>query len=126
MWIPKSKEELEKSSSNTITIKGILFGAGIIYIVYLFKLIFHNLIEHGEFKVDRATLCLAFIVPIVIILFYNFIALFHKNDNLKDGIKYNNSTVVCIKCNKVKTFDNIEKCNCGGSFELLSKMKWID
>lgn len=34
--------------------------------------------------------------------------------------------VVCPRCNKTKRWDRVARCECGGRFEKLEHMKWID
>lgn len=41
-------------------------------------------------------------------------------------LKKSNTTVVCEKCNKLKTKDDVINCECGGFFYNIKEMKWIE
>ena len=36
------------------------------------------------------------------------------------------SSLICDKCGKIKRYDKIENCDCGGHFVFLEEMKWIE
>ncbi len=59
---------------------------------------------------------------ILVIVIYAFFFLILKIDkNEKSGLKY-----VCDKCNKLTDKVADHKCDCGGEFIHINKMKWID
>ena len=35
-------------------------------------------------------------------------------------------TLICMKCNRVKNYDNVLSCSCGGEFIYLDEMKWTE
>ena len=37
-----------------------------------------------------------------------------------------NATVICQRCNRIKTNDGQTQCRCGGTFVALPKMKWVN
>ena len=38
----------------------------------------------------------------------------------------NSDTVICMKCGNAKHGFSNHKCKCGGDFEFLSKLKWVE
>ena len=36
------------------------------------------------------------------------------------------TTLICVKCKKIKRYDKIKNCECGGHFVFLDEMKWIE
>ncbi len=36
------------------------------------------------------------------------------------------SSLLCESCGKIKRFNKIKKCDCGGSLVLLDEMKWVE
>jgi hypothetical protein len=36
------------------------------------------------------------------------------------------TTLICVKCKKIKGYDKVKVCDCGGHFKFLDQMKWIE
>jgi hypothetical protein len=36
------------------------------------------------------------------------------------------TTLICIKCKKIKGYDKVKDCDCGGHFVFLDEMNWIE
>ena len=126
MWIPKTDEELKvdiKQREKTARYCGML----IFFLIPVFELVqnkfFGTQAYRGAsfgptlswvqiFNMMPGMLCISSIGGI---LFYLALR------------KYNiNTTKLCPKCGKLKRFNKVENCECGGKFRLLNELKWID
>ncbi|MDD4971960.1 MAG: hypothetical protein PHT07_21245 [Paludibacter sp.] len=126
MWVPKTDEELKfdlKQREKDAKLTGIL----VFSLILIFEVIQNKFV--GTLAYRGASLgptmtwqeilrMIPELLPFMSIggiLFYLAIRKFN-----------NNTTQVCTKCGKLKRFDKVEICDCGGKFRLLNEMKWIE
>ena len=129
MWVKRKAEEQKKAEEYTAKLKkktSALFSlaTGII-ITAVFTFTYSRLASiqlGGIFIVPRNEIInqfrLALIIGIIIGGMVYFLCI--SSNNVRK------STLVCTVCNQVKNDDGIYTCNCGGQFEDITRMKWVD
>jgi hypothetical protein len=123
MWILKTKEELKKEKRKN---RSILVPVGFSILIFLGGLI--DAIVFRDTKVlglDFGYIFLLLIASVVLGMLLWFLILTGRRifvSNIFDSTP----TVVCLICNKKKTNDDHMNCECGGRFEFMENLKWVD
>jgi hypothetical protein len=116
MWIRKSPTEvrLEKRAKLLYaTCWDVLLGVGLWYVLVRLSVIF-GLVESSK----AVSGCIAGAVAAVLLP-----AAWYSSRPARDKRA---STMVCDRCNALKTADDQPNCNCGGYYVVLPKMKWVN
>lgn len=128
MWLKKTEQEIQNEKNNT---KPSLVAPVVTLICVFFILTISNLTGFSKFQVSdkpKDLFELFFLLPeiifksIVAAIIIYLIQLYFPID----FFKRQETTVICDKCNKTKTEDDISKCICEGEFIKISKMKWTE
>ena len=126
MWKPKTDEELNldlKQREKTARLCGILcVFLFLILEVFVNKFIGTQAYRGASFGPTMTWMQILRMIPRLLsfssiggILIYLALRKFN-----------NNTTQICLKCGKLKRFNKVEDCDCGGKFRLLNEMKWIE
>jgi amino acid permease len=126
MWIPKTEEEIKEFAKEKEK-KARIFGA--FYALFIFIIVIF-IAKYVGFKED-------ILAPHG--QKYTWTQIFHNLPkfsifSLVFGIviyfsvrKYRQmSSLICDKCRKIKVYDKVRDCNCGGHFVFLDEMNWIE
>lgn len=128
MWIPKKNEEIknenikkEKSARKTGLISAIFF-----FILYI--IVSKYIGTKGRIGGDSPlgpTMNWNEILDFLPVIF--FLSLFLGLSVYLFERKFRQvSSLLCDSCGKIKRFDKIKDCDCGGHFVFLDDMKWVD
>jgi hypothetical protein len=115
MWVQKTPTEVSLEKRIALlraTGLDILLGVGLWYGLVRFAMFF-GLLSRKSFSVYIGCAVIAVILPAT---WYSSRRAWRKRA----------STMVCDRCNAVKTADNQSNCNCGGHYFPLQEMKWVD
>jgi len=123
MWIEKTRYELntaEKKSRLRRGFMALLCWAGLAYLSASAGF-WHNL------DLGFITLPVKSVVPGAVLPWLIAAALIGALFWLRQTNPSNKpQTVVCPLCNRVKTNDGIQRCDCGGVFRGIGEMKWVE
>ena len=137
MWVKKTEEEIENSKKEDEFVAGIritpLNGGIFIFIfVFILEVSWDMLIGKSKSRFylpadyvrEKVTLSeLPSMLPEYLVISSIIGILAYLGTK---GYKKNSNTFMCQKCYKVKTDDKNYKCECGGEFIEIHKMKWIE
>lgn len=137
MWVKKTEEEIENSKKEDEFVAGIIItplngGIFIFIFVFILEVSWDMLIGKSKSRFylpadyvrEKVTLSeLPSMLPEYLVISSIIGILAYLGTK---GYKKNSNTFMCQKCYKVKTDDKNYKCECGGEFIEIHKMKWIE
>ena len=140
MWIRKTDEEIENSNKEDEFVAGIRltpFKIGIFFFffVLILEVAFDMLIgkSKGRFYLpadyvrEKVTFSeLPSMLPQYLVLSSVLGILIYIITRKLKGYKMYPNTYICQKCYKVKSDDKNYKCECGGEYIEINKMKWVE
>jgi hypothetical protein len=115
MWIRKSPTEVSLEKRTRLlraTILDVLFGVSLWYGLVQLS-IFLGLLSRNSLSGYIGCAVIAVVLP----------AAWYSNKRARHGRA---GTMVCDRCNALKTSDDQPNCNCGGQYLILPEMKWIN
>lgn len=115
MWIRKSYTEVQSEKRSRLlraTCFDILLGGGLWYLLVRL-LAFCGILPAHSISLYIGCAVVAFILP----------AAWFAN---RKGYGKRAATLVCDRCNALKTADNQTTCYCGGTYIPLPEMKWVN
>jgi hypothetical protein len=118
MWIKRKTCELTqaKRDRKREKIKSAIIFAIIVSVPLIFVFGTKGALDQGSFLVPLAKIPFRFPFIIMFGVFLGLIRYFLPGKPV----------VVCPKCGVTKYLDNFQQCACGGHFENIEEMKWID
>lgn len=129
MWVYESPEKIEANKKGKGS-KDLWVSTGIVSPFILICIIFTQKIGHWNksyvrYYAPKSWNEIIFNLPYYLIASF-IIGLFFSYFVLKRSNAVDTQTVICLKCGKSKMNDNKQFCECGGKFEFLYKLKWVD
>ena len=128
MWIRRDKFELEKERKRYRSIRKPFLYAVVIFLCTSFILkIGFNKWGGPSFdpifwnKFFSTGLPASFLTSFVFFFLFYFWQLYTKRPMMEGA-----PLLICTTCFKTKIFDNNLSCECGGEFENIDVMKWVD
>ncbi|MBU2511971.1 hypothetical protein KJ966_11590 [bacterium] len=125
MWIKKNSEELkglEKDNKNDVCIESLLWG---LISFLLFSIVDKIGYSKTFVSIDPIPwneffehLPIIFCISLIIAVVYWYFK--------KDASIFEKKSLICPSCENVKKEDGVRSCECGGTFEDLETMKWVD
>jgi hypothetical protein len=128
MWIPKTEEELKelaKEREKGARILGVTGTLFIILIIVIDAKYFGIKIEKSPIPLTQPIYTWSQILkslPRISIFASIFGLLVYFGVRKFRQI----SSLICDKCGKIKRYDKVENCDCGGQFIFLEEMNWIE
>ena len=140
MWIRKTEEEIENSKKQDEFVAGIKItplksGIFISIFVFILEVSWDMLIgkSKGRFYLpvdyvrEKVTLSeLPSMLPEYLVLSSVLGIFMYLITRKLKGYKMYPDTCICQKCYKVKSDDKNYKCECGGEYIEINKMKWVE
>ncbi len=125
MWIKKTAEELEELESDNkkdVYIESIFWGIitflGISIVVKIGYSKKFGTIDPISWNEFFGNLPLIFLLSFIVAVVYWYFK--------KDSTLFEEKSLICTFCEDVKKDDGVQICECGGTFEDLDTMKWIE
>lgn len=140
MWIRKTNDEIDNKNNNEeyffgIKLTIIKISVFIFFFVFIFTMAFELIFGESkgrfylpqEYSREKITWS---DIPGKLPEYFTFasvsgILLYILARKFKN-YKTSGNTYICQKCNKVKANDGINKCECGGEYIQIDKMKWVE
>lgn len=126
MWIPKTPHELKEEAKERYSFKVPLFISAIIFLFQLFKDIIKQLTRKGNLILDFERIFGILILSMIGGIIIYALMLLNNRKNKVIQIFNKQLTVICLTCHEKKVHNNDMKCKCGGKFEFLQNMKWVE
>lgn len=132
MWVRKNEVEIqnEKLQKNKRKISHrapiIVFIASFICEI-IYNITGDNLLNISDKPKNLKEMVSSFpnmlIISLTLMLLVYLWQIFFKTNLIEDN---DSITVICDKCNDLKSDDGNIKCKCGGKYVNITKMKWVD
>lgn len=132
MWILKSEIEIQKEKLLHNKRKTSLKAPIIVFVISFILELLYNITGDNLLNISDKPKTLheliynlpnMLIISITMMALVYFWQLFSKKNLLEDE---ESLTVICDKCNDLKSYDGTYSCKCGGKYFNISKMKWVE
>jgi hypothetical protein len=133
MWIKKTDEDIKNDLEKSISDISLFKVPLLISLLVICLTIFSEIIGGTDISIRKPMNFLEIIEnpfkPILMGVIFFIIAYLNQKNKIKKLLSENidfKTSLICEKCHKVKNYNEVYLCECGGDYIDLNKMKWIE